>query len=84
MEGKKLSKKEKDKAYKANKFYDDHVAGKFNKAEGEMNFILGGKNKLKLSSSSTPKKCNTCDLETYLQKNTACFICSKCNTLNLV
>lgn len=80
---KKFSVKEKKRIYQANKFYDDHMAGKWNKDAGYYNHDLTGKSKKSsLSGKPTPVRCNSCKALVVCKDGVFSFICSECGRYN--
>ena len=77
-----LSLKEKKKIYKANKFYDDNVAGKWDPQSGYYNHTFNQKKKTSSSSKPVGVVCGFCGFAVLGKEHTVSFICSNCGKYN--
>lgn len=78
-----VTKKDRDRIHRSNKFYDRHMAGKYNHKEGEFNFVLSGKKKKTLNPAVETFECD-CGHVISITNSTMSFICSRCNKFNTI
>jgi len=84
MTQKRLSHKEKKKIYKANKFYDKYMSGKYNPELGDYNFDLTPVKTRKVLKTDKKFIFCSCGNTIYVSSITSGFICSKCGMFNEV
>jgi len=73
-----ITKKQREQIHKANKFYDTHMAGKFNPKEGEYNFTMSPTKKTILTPRANIIECE-CGNTVAITLSTKSFICGTCN-----
>jgi len=80
-----LSLANKRKRYRANKFYDDHMAGRWNHEEKGFNVSLNQTSKKKVESKPKgSEQCSGCGNLVPVKNLTVSYICSSCGFYNKV